>query len=87
MDNKGITEELFCTRDEAGNLKNQVVCGICNKEFTWVDGLDCEAVVESVSTVSYYTRQEKHFNLRVRAKCPHCNFRAEYNQIYRDKIK
>ncbi|GAA0076064.1 hypothetical protein UT300005_04420 [Clostridium sp. CTA-5] len=85
MNNKEITKELFAIKDKDGNLTNEVVCDICNKKFRWTDGVNSEAVVKSISIISYYNKNEKQLTLTVTAKCPYCNFRAEYNQYYKDK--
>lgn len=87
MNNNEITKELFATRDNDGNLTNEVMCDICNKKFKWIDGVNSEAIVKSVSVISYYNKEEKQFNLKVTAKCPHCNYRVEYNQYYKEKVK
>ncbi|MBW6411600.1 hypothetical protein [Clostridium weizhouense] len=85
MKNKEITKELFAAKDNDGNLTNEVVCDICNKGFRWTDGVNSLAVVKSISVIGYYNKEEKQFNLNVTAKCPHCNFRSEYNQYYKEK--
>lgn len=85
MNNKGLTQELFAARDNDGNLTNEVICDICNNKFRWIDGLNSQAVVKSISIIGYCNRDERQFNLKVTAKCPHCNFTAEYDQYYKDK--
>lgn len=87
MNSNGITKDLFAKRDNDGSLTNEVICHICNKTFIWTDGVNSEAIVKSVSVISCYNREDKQFNLKVTAKCPHCNYRAEYDQYYKEKIK
>ncbi|MEY8417060.1 hypothetical protein AAK964_12220 [Tissierella praeacuta] len=67
-------KRIICKKNDEGKHYGEVECVVCKKQYNWIEDENADVVLEYITIDGY----EEFYDLKVTAKCPHCNYKYPY---------